>query len=304
MKDRRDEGLWAWRQTENHNRMIAFQEGRPAASPQAADEIELAYFGASAFRITTPAGLTIMIDPWRNPPWGNWDWYLYDFPKTEVDIGISTHAHFDHDGLHFLSANMLLDRLVGTYSFADVTITGIADKHVSDSSHNAHDWAELTRRLTHIETRPPHNWRCFDNCLIVVETAGLRILHWGDNRPDPPDEVWEKLGKIDIALLPIDGSQHVLSYASAEAIAKRLEARLIVPHHYHIWDLTMRASTLLAPDAWVNGRPGSRWLDQGAVRLSADYVKAQSGLAMCFGTHVAFDKPDPKAGLKAIPKGA
>ena len=32
MKDRRDEGLWAWKQRENHNRMIDAQAGnRPGA---------------------------------------------------------------------------------------------------------------------------------------------------------------------------------------------------------------------------------------------------------------------------------
>jgi len=128
MQDRRNEGLSSWKQKENHNRMIALQER--ALFVEADGAIELAYFGGSAFKITSPAGLTMMIDPWRNPPWGNWDWYLQDFPNVQVDIGLSTHAHFDHDALHALSANMLLDRLTGTYEFADVKIIGIADKHV------------------------------------------------------------------------------------------------------------------------------------------------------------------------------
>ncbi|OZA01099.1 MAG: Zn-dependent hydrolase [Rhizobiales bacterium 17-65-6] len=288
MTDRRNEGLWAWRQRENHNHMIALQEAGPA--PAGAGEIELAYFGGSAFRITTPAGLTLMIDPWRNPPWGNWDWYHYDFPSERVDIVLSTHAHFDHDGVHVLSADVILDRLIGTYSFADVTVTGIADKHVSDSSHNAYDWAEMTRRLSDTRTTPPDNSRSFDNCLLLVEVAGLRVLHWGDNRPNPPDSVWERIGKVDIALLPVDGSQHVLSNAQVETVAERLGAHLVVPHHYAIWDLTMRASTLLPPDAWVNGRPGSIWTDTGAVRLTAEGVKRHDNVALCFGPHVAFDK--------------
>ncbi len=272
--------------------MIALQQRAPSSADAGA--VELAYFGGSAFRITTPAGLTVMIDPWRNPPWGNWDWYLYDFPDVEVDIGVSTHAHFDHDGLHVLRASTLLDRPVGTLDFADVRITGIADKHVSDSSHNVYDWARMTRALTSMETRPPNNWRSFDNCLILVEVAGLRILHWGDNRPDPPPHVWEMLGAIDVALLPIDGSQHVLSDAQVDAVAARLEAKLVVPHHYYIWDVVTRGSTLLPPDAWVNNRPGSRWLSGGSVSLTRDAVRTCKGTALCFGEHVAFAKPNPK----------
>lgn len=288
--DRIDEGSWAWKQPENNGRMIAFQEGADASG----DGVDLAFFGGSCFRITSPAGLSVLIDPWRNPPWGNWDWYLYDFPQTVVDVAVSTHAHFDHDGLHLVSASTVLDRLVGTWTFADVRITGIADKHVSESGHNAWDWAEMTRRLTPMKTRPPDNWRSFDNSLILVETGGLRILHWGDNRPDPPEAVWDAIGSVDVALLPIDGSWHVLAPDQVEAVARRLGARLIVPHHYGIWDVTTRGSTLLPPDGWVDGRPGSRWTETGSVRLRAAEVRSVSNQALCFGEKVAFDKPDPK----------
>jgi L-ascorbate metabolism protein UlaG (beta-lactamase superfamily) len=294
MTTRINDGLWAWKQAENNNRMIALQEGAPVEGRR--EGIELAYFGGSAFRITSPSGLTIMIDPWRNPPWGNWDWYLYDFPYTKVDIGVSTHAHFDHDGLHALSANMLLDRPVGTFSFADVKISGFADKHVSDSSHNVYDWAGMTRKLTRMVTDPPDNWRSFDNSLVLVEVAGLKILHWGDNRPNPPQRVWDAIGHVDIALLPIDSSQHVLSYAQIEAVIDRLQARIVVPHHYHIWDVTTRGSTLLPADEWVKTRPDAQRLGEGSVALLPRDVKARSGSVLYFGEHVAFAKPNTKEG--------
>ena len=274
MSTRIDEGLWAWKQPENNNHLIELQN-RLDATPADAS-IELAYFGGSAFRITAPSGLTMMIDPWRNPPWGNWDWYLYDFPRQTVDIALSTHAHFDHDGVHALSAGIILDRLAGRFSLADVTITGIADKHVSDSSHNAFDWADKTRRLTAIKTDPPDNWRSFDNALLLVEVAGLRILHWGDNRPNPPEAVWDRIGEIDIALLPVDGSRHVLSDAHIGQITARLGAKVVVPHHYYIWDVTTRGSTLLPPDDWVNAQPNHRWLTSGSLRLGAADVAGQA----------------------------
>jgi hypothetical protein len=48
MKDRREEGSWAWRQADNHNHMMELQDGSTA--PQAGSSIELAYFAGSAFR--------------------------------------------------------------------------------------------------------------------------------------------------------------------------------------------------------------------------------------------------------------
>ncbi|MGR3460694.1 MAG: MBL fold metallo-hydrolase [Roseovarius sp.] len=289
MTDQLNEGLWAWKQSENNNRMIDLQREAPAAGP-----VRLAYFGGSAFRVTAPSGLTLMIDPWRNPPWGTWNWFLFDFPEVEVDIGLSTHAHFDHDALHRLHASTLLDRLIGRYEVADVAITGIAEKHVSDTAHADVDWAGLTRKLTPMETLPPDNWRSFDNTLLLIETGGLRILHWGDNRPDPPQEVWDRLGHVDVALLPIDGSQHVLGYDQVEEIRARLRPRVIVPHHYFIWNVTHRASTLGPPDDWMAQQARQKWTHSGEVMLAADWVARQDGLALCFGEQVFFDPPDLK----------
>ena len=130
-----ERGLSAWRRTTNHNRMMDFQRGTVGQGP-----VEIAYFGGSAFRITSPGGLTVMLDPWRNLPTGKWDWYFHDFPLTEVDVGVSTHAHFDHDALDRLDASVLLDRLIGVYEFGDVRMEGVADKHAIDASDAAYDF--------------------------------------------------------------------------------------------------------------------------------------------------------------------
>lgn len=46
MKDRRDEGSWAWKQAGNNRRLIDLQEGGPG-DPAADGEVELAFFGGS-----------------------------------------------------------------------------------------------------------------------------------------------------------------------------------------------------------------------------------------------------------------
>jgi L-ascorbate metabolism protein UlaG (beta-lactamase superfamily) len=146
------------------------------------------------------------------------------------------------------------------------------------------------RELNGVDIEPPNNPRSWDNCLIVVETGGLRILHWGDNRHDPPEHVWSRLGRIDIALLPLDGSQHVMSYAMTASIIERLRPKVVVPHHYYIWDVTQRASTLLPADAWVEAQPRARRLSGPMARYTAASLASQTTTIDFFGEHVAFDK--------------
>ena len=56
-----------------------------------------------AFKLTSPRGITVVVDPWRNDPSGVWGvWYKQNFPFVTADVGLSTHAHFDHDGLRRL----------------------------------------------------------------------------------------------------------------------------------------------------------------------------------------------------------
>ena len=135
-------------------------------------DVEIAYFGSSAFRITTPLGLTLMVDPWRNYPTASWDWYFRDFPRVKVDVGVSSHAHFDHDALHRLDAHVLLDRLIGRYEFADLRITGIAEKHETDSRRATYDFKMLIKAFQGIDIEPPDNPRSWDHCLLLVETGG------------------------------------------------------------------------------------------------------------------------------------
>jgi hypothetical protein len=86
-----------------------------------------------------------------------------------------------------------------------------------------------------------------------------------------------------------------LSAEQLKQVAGRTEAKVIVPHHYAIWNVTTRASTLLRPGAWVNPHKHRRWLDHASVKLDRDYVQAQAGTVVCFGEHVAFVVRNAKA---------
>lgn len=282
-----ESGLSAWRMKSNHNKMMELQRTSLKGGPA---PVNLEYYGSSAFKITTPAGITLMIDPWRNHPSRKWDWYFNDFPLTTVDVGVSTHAHFDHDALHLLDAHVLLDRLIGTYSFGDLKITGIADKHATDSSSAVYDFKKIIRQFDNIDITPPNNPRSWDHCLILIETGGLRILAWGDNRHNPPQEVWDALGEVDIVLLPVDQSQHVMGYHHLEEIIERLHPNIIVPHHYYIIDVTVRQSTLQPADEWVKRQTNFKYLDRASVYYNKNEIDKIKNRVDFFGDHVAFDR--------------
>ena len=280
-------GLSGWRMTSNHNRMMELQRTSMKAG---AGAVKVDYFGSSAFKITSPSGITLMIDPWRNHPSRKWDWYFDDFPLTEVDIGISSHAHFDHDALHLLDAHVLLDRLIGTYTFGDLKITGIADKHATDSSAAVYDFKRIIKEFDDVDITPPNNPRSWDHCLLLVETGGLKILAWGDNRHNPPEEVWAAVSDIDIVLLPIDDSQHVISFPHAEEIIERLSPSIIIPHHYYIFDVTVRQSTLQPADGWLNTQENVIRLTNPSVSYHPKDLTNIKRRIDFFDGHVAFDK--------------
>ena len=284
-----DAGLSGWRMTSNHNRMMELQRTSMKAG---AGTVKVDYFGSSAFKITSPSGITVMIDPWRNHPSRKWDWYFDDFPLTEVDIGISSHAHFDHDALHLLDAHVLLDRLIGTYTFGDLKITGIADKHATDSSAAVYDFKRIIKEFDNIDITPPNNPRSWDHCLLLIETGGLKILAWGDNRHNPPEEVWAAVSDIDIVLLPIDDSQHVISFPHAKEIIERLSPSIIIPHHYYIFDVTVRQSTLQPADGWLNTQENVVRLTNPSVSYHPKDLTNIKRRIDFFDGHVAFDKKE------------
>jgi Beta-lactamase superfamily domain len=112
----------------NDNDLIRVQ--RKGGDPARSGDVRIEFYGHDAFKITSPAGLTVLTDPWRNDATGHYPkWFLSKFPAIRVDIVLSTHAHFDHDAVERPKGLIVLERLVGQFRLGDIEITGLADKH-------------------------------------------------------------------------------------------------------------------------------------------------------------------------------
>ena len=260
----------------NDNGLIDIQ--KKGGDPLRPGDVKLEFYGHDAFKITSPAGLTILTDPWRNDPAGVYPkWFRNEFPNLRVDIVLSTHAHFDHDAVERPNGLLVLERMAGQFKLGDVEITGLADKHECAPPPDSPQAA----------TCPPDNAIGLDNAIQIIATGGLRIALWGDNRGVPDPSLDRYLKNIDVLILPVD---NVLTRPEVDAIVQRYEPKAIIPAHYFVQGLTTDASGLESVDSWVNDEEKThhaevRRLDHAELTLSPAELKGGHLRIYYFGNH-------------------
>ncbi len=267
----------------NDNALIAIQ--KTGGNPAQPGDAKIEFYGHDAFKITSPAGLTVLIDPWRNDPTGSYPkWFLEEFAPLRADMVLSTHAHFDHDAVERPRGLMVLDRLVGQFKLGDIEVIGPADKHKCDPA--SPDDPGSVSKTARVETCPPNNIMAFDNAIEIIETGGLRIAFWGDNRPAPDPSLDRYLTGVDLLVLPIVA---VLTGAETDAIIRKYGPRAVVPAHNFIHGLTTTGSGLESANEWVNEQEKNhadvRRLDAAELTVNAAVLKAANRRVYYFGDH-------------------
>ena len=159
-----------------------------AALATSDEGIELAYIAHACFVIESPStGTRILIDPYNGYAH---NWLGYSFPEgVRADAVLVTHPHYDHDATYYIGGRPLVFREPGAYSVRDIVIQGVEGRH-------AKGYGRAFGQL---------------NTIWLVEVGGVRIVHLGDNGPLDADVV-ERLGRVDVLMVPIDADEHILRY--------------------------------------------------------------------------------------------
>lgn len=91
------------------------------ASTLAFASTELTYYGQSGYKIVTPQGHVVLIDPWiKNPKNPNGEKQLAELKK--VDLILLTHGHFDHIGNTVEIAKKTGAKLVTNFDLGKVMV--------------------------------------------------------------------------------------------------------------------------------------------------------------------------------------
>ncbi len=206
--------------------------------------MNLTYYGHCAFHWETPGGVTVMADPYRNQ--ADRYWFSRLFPDIHCDLGLISHAHFDHDAADRLPELASVIRMPGEFTAGDLHIRGIGDLHSGAS------------RL-----------RDFPNVMFRLEVGGVSFLHIGDNRADWPPEVARAVGDVDVLLVTVDDSIHLLTYDQVDGLVQRLEPSVVIPMHYGIPGVTTGECELLPPERWLERQETVRRLDSHQAGVSS-----------------------------------
>ena len=226
---------------------------RTATSSRLPRTVTLDYFGHCAFLWTTAQGVRALIDPYRNQV--DRFWFLRGFPPVEADVVMVTHSHFDHDAVEQVPGLPTILRGACEFRVGDLAVYGVLDTHAR------------------LRGGPP-----LDNVIFLVQNGGIRFCHIGDNRSDIPPQVRDAIGEVDVLMVTVDDSCHLLSYEQVESLTQLLRPRVVIPTHYLIPGLTSEDAygrsgiPLKTAETWLKGRERVRRFDAGPLVLSHDIL--------------------------------
>lgn len=163
-----------------------------------ARSMDLTWLGHACFRMRGREGV-VLTDP-PDPKSG------HAIPKTEAAIVTISHDHSGHASLKSVGGEPVVLRGPGEYEVKEVLVTGVGTYH-DDAKGSARG----------------------RNTVFAIRLDDLVVCHLGDLGHELPAGDLERLGDVDIVLVPISGGDVNLTAAKAAEVIHQLEPKVVVP---------------------------------------------------------------------------
>lgn len=200
---------------------------------------KLTWLGHATFRISTPSGRIMVIDPWvqSNPMCPD---SLKKFER--IDTLLITHGHFDHIADAVELGKLHKPQVVGIYE----TCAWLESKGVLNTSGMNKGGTQKTGEIEVTMVNAVHSCGIQDGdkiiyggeaCGYIIRLpGGLTVYHAGDTSVFGDMKIIGELYAPDLALLPI-GDHYTMSPREAALAIRLLNVRHVVPMHFATFPL-------------------------------------------------------------------
>jgi L-ascorbate metabolism protein UlaG (beta-lactamase superfamily) len=196
--------------------------------------IKLTWLGHATFRVETPGGKTILIDPWVM---GNPMCPEKEKSVKKVDVLLCTHGHFDHIGDAIEIARKHNPKVVGSPELCG----WLEKKGVKQTASMNKGGTQMVGDIKVTMVHADHSCGIQDGdeivyggeaCGYVVEFAnGAKIYHAGDTNVFGDMRIIRELYAPEIALIPI-GDHYTMGPREAAYAANLLKPKMVIPMHF------------------------------------------------------------------------
>ncbi len=225
-----------------------------AAAHAAGGKTELTWYGHAAFKLVTPAGKVILIDPWITNP-SNADGAKEVAALDHVDLILVTHGHSDHVGDAVAIAKKTKAQLVATWDLGNMIVRhagfppaqytmmtgGNFGGELTLLDGEASIWfvpAVHSSSVTSDAGKPTEqaHYGGAPGGFVVSIKGGPTIYHTGDTDLFGDMALIPKLHKIDVMLACI-GGHFTMGPERAAAAVKLVDPTTVVPMHFGTFPL-------------------------------------------------------------------
>lgn len=178
--------------------------------------MDIKYLGHASFLIRSKKA-KLVTDPYDSEMVG------LKIPQIEADIVTVSHQHEDHNKIENIKGDPLVIDFPGEFEKNGMRIYGYS------SFHDKKNGQERGK-----------------NTLYKIEVDDISILHCGDLGFIPNDGFINKIGGIDVLMVPVGGF-YTIDADEAVVLMKKIEPSIVIPMHYNTTQLNQKVFEKIAP---------------------------------------------------------